>query len=417
MQEILQKKIDVRDLEPGMYISALDRPWLETPFLFQGFYVKTFADIREVQMICDYVFIDIVRGKDVADSKTQRKIYTSLPKISPSRSYIYQVELEEEIVAAHKIRKSARQCIDKVFDDIRHNRDLDMDNVKQVVASLVESIIRNPDAQMCLAQLKSRDEYTAQHSINVCVLTVTFGRYLGMDERSLEMIGLGALLHDIGKIRTPLEVLNKPYGLTEEEQEILKQHPVEGCRILREGGYVPDSVLDIVYAHHERLSGEGYPEGVTAEHISRWSKIVAIVDVYDATTSDRSYHDGICPTKALTEMYETRASEFDPELLEKFIQCIGIYPIGTLVELSSGEVAFVLSMNPDYHLKPKVLVVLDKDKNPYYPTRIVNLAERQDSMEGEYGVKQVLEPGSYNVDIRDHLAELYQGREPVADYS
>lgn len=403
----MQKQIDVQDLEVGMYISQLDRPWLETPFLFQGFFLETDSDIADVQRICEYVFIDVVKGKDTDKVLSPNKVLTTLPKPEPTRVYINTTALEQEIVTAKEIRYAAKGCIEEVFETITQDKKLDIPKIKKVVSSLVDSIVRNPNAIICLTQLKNRDEYTAQHSINVCILTVTIGRHLGMAENSLNLIGMGALLHDIGKMKTPLEILNKPDRLTDEEFRIMKSHPEQGRKILEEAGGIPDSVIDIAFSHHERLAGHGYPRGIPTDQISPWSKIVAIVDVYDAITSDRCYHDGMSPTQALTKMYEWRIRDFDPELLEQFIQCIGIYPIGTLVELTSGEVGLVISVNTELRLKPKVLLILDEKKNPYYPTRIIDVSTMtQDMNINNYGIKTVLEPKSFNIDVKEYIADI-----------
>ena len=407
----MQKQIDAQDLEVGMYISQVDRPWLETPFKFQGFFVTTEEHIEEVQRICDYVYIDVIKGKDTDKILSPNRIFTSPPRPKPSRIYINTTELEEEIAVAEALHKKTRECIDEVFDNIKNGETLDIPKIKKVVSGLVDSVVRNPNAQMCLAQLKERDEYTAQHSINVCVLTITFGRHLGMAENSLNLLGLGALLHDIGKIKTPLEILNKEGKLTAEEFEVMKSHPEHGREILEKAGGVPDSAIDIALSHHERLSGHGYPHGRTVNEISPWSKLVAIVDVFDAITSDRCYHDGMSPTRALTKMYEWRIRDFDPELLEQFIQCIGIYPIGTIVELSSGEVGIVISVNDDMRLRPKILLILDEKKNPYYPARIADLSTyHQDANDSTYGIKAVLEPMSYNINVKEHIVDIQQAQ-------
>jgi len=401
------KQIDVNDIKIGMYVAQLDRPWLETPFLFQGFTIESERHIKEVQQFCSFVFIDIKKGLDTDALLPDTRIFTHLPRPKPTRIYIDTTSLEEEISTADKLRITARQCIDNVFEAITKNKDLDIKSVKKLVNNMVESIVRNPDAQMCLTQLKNRDEYTAQHSINVCVLTLTFGRHLGIAENSLNLLGLGALLHDVGKMKTPLEILNKEGRLTEEEFDIMKKHPEEGRNILEATNELPECVIDIALSHHERIGGQGYPYGLPDDLISPWSKIVAITDVFDAITSDRCYHDGMSPTQALTKMYEWRHKDFNPELLEQFIQCIGIYPIGTLVELNSGEVGIVISVNKELRLKPKLLLVLDKNKNPYYPTHIVDMTDyHQDYGDDAYNIQAVLEPRSYNINTNNYMHEI-----------
>ena len=405
----MKREVAVADLACGMYVCELDRPWLESQCLFQGFYIETEDQLQELQSgclrQCQHVFIDTLKGADLPLHK-QTGAPTWKPAQSGEQRYPRAVAVERELANAFRTRQAARSFIDRVFGDVASGQLPRMEDVRAVVSELVDSVMRNPDAQMCLTQLKNRDEYTAQHSVNVCVLSLAFGRHLGMSRADLNLLGTGALLHDIGKLKTPLEILNKPGRLTDEEFRHMKEHPAHGRALLSQIADMPPEAIDVAFGHHERLEGHGYPRGLKAEEISVWSKMVAIVDVYDAITSDRVYHDGMAPTEALTRMYEWRIRDFDPDLLEQFIQCIGIYPIGSLVELSSGEVGVVISINPRFRLRPKVALVLDGDKNPYFPTRVVDLARFVDQASESYTVYRVLEPNAYNVDIQQQLREL-----------
>ncbi len=409
----MKRKIAVSDLNCGMYVCELDRPWLESQCLFQGFRIETSAQLHEFQngclRECRYVVIDTVKGVDLVTAPSARST-SDAPAAAPGkRAYPRTVAVETEFAKADSARSSARGFIDQVFADVAAGRAPRLNDVRVVIENLVDSIVRNPDAQMCLTQLKERDQYTAQHSVNVCVLSLAFGRHLGLPKSGLQLLGTGALLHDIGKLKTPLEILNKPGRLSDQEFTIMKQHPERGREVLSAIPGMPSEVIDIALSHHERLQGHGYPRGLESDAISPWSKMVAIVDVYDAITSDRVYHDGMASTEALTRMYEWRERDFDPQLLEQFIQCIGIYPIGSLVELSSGEVGVVISVNPRLRLRPKAILVLDCDKNPYFPTRIVDLARYLDNDSGPYTIRRVLEPGAHNIDVREHLRQLKAG--------
>jgi len=408
------RKIPVDQLTQGMYVSELDRPWLDTPFLFQGFFIRSDAELEQLRSSCDYVYVDPLRvAQDMPTATRRRPPATREAPVghlsAGERRYPRQIPLERELKSARAVRQRARSFIDTVFEDVRSGRRPDLTEVRQVVSGMVESIVRNPDAQMCLAQLKHRDEYTAQHSVNVCVLTVAFGRHLGVALPELNLLGMGALLHDIGKLRTPLEILNKPARLTADEFAVMREHPVHGRNILEAIPGMPAEVVDVAFAHHERLHGHGYPRGLVGNELSSWSKIVAIVDVYDAITSDRAYHDGLPATQALTKMYAWRERDFDPELMEQFIQCIGIYPIGALVELTSGEVGVVLSINPRLRLRPKVMLSRDAQGRPYFPARIVDLAEFVDRDDGPYAIQRVLEPGACGIDAGEQIATIKVG--------
>ena len=397
-------QLHVSQLKLGMFVSELDRPWLGTQFLFQGFRIQSVQEIERLRTVCEHVYIDIEKSRTVGAATTR--------KTAPDRRiYTLAASFEDEIHTANEIRESTRLTVDQLFDDVAHGRMIDMAGIKRLMHNTVDGVLRNPDAYICLTQLKQRDEYTAQHSINVSVLALTLARHLGLNRDDMETLGVAALLHDIGKIKTPLEVLNKPDRLTSDELDIMKQHPLIGRQMLENRYQLPYHIADVAFSHHERISGEGYPRGLKTDEISVFSKMVAIVDVYDAITSDRCYHDGISPTQALTKMYNWRLTDFDGELLEQFIQCVGIYPVGTVVELTSGEVGLVISVNPESRLKPKVNVLLDREKRPIFPHRVVDLASGQSNdPESNCAVRQVLAPDAYGINIRETLAPFQQAK-------
>ena len=226
-------------------------------------------------------------------------------------------------------------------------------------------------------------------------------RHLGLAEGQLLELGLGALLHDIGKLRVPNDVLNKPDRLTAQEFRLIRLHPVHGRNLLGKSDHqAAQAVLDIAYSHHERNDGRGYPRGLKGSDLSLYSRMVAIVDVYDALSSDRVYHHGLGPDETLSKIYEWSQRELDPELVQHFIRCLGRYPVGTLVELSSGEVAVVIETNQQKPERPKVLVVLGSDKKPHKVQRVVDLNGRK----GVFGratapcIDHTLAPHSFGID-------------------
>lgn len=387
-----------------MFVCELDRPWLGTPFLFQGFRIQTVEEIERLKKVCDSVYVDLDKSVKVASSQAGAVV-------APRPTHKLAASFEEEIHSANEIREATRVTVDQLFEDVAHGRMIDMVSVKRLMHDTVDGVLRNPDAHVCLTALKQRDTYTAQHSINVCILSLALARHVGLSRGDMETLGVAALLHDVGKIKTPLEVLNKPGRLTPEEFALMKQHPVTGQQMLEQLYGLPYQIADVAFSHHERISGGGYPRGLKNHEISLFSRMVAIVDVYDAITSDRCYHDGISPTEALTKMYGWRLTDFDAELLEQFIQCVGIYPVGSLVELTSGEVGFVVSVNPEFRLRPKVNIVLDSRKRRLYPQRVVDLAQHQLSTpDSNYAIRQVLMPDAYGIDVKAELAPFQAAR-------
>jgi len=401
----MKKKIDITHLQMGMYVAELDRPWLESPFMFQGFVIEDEDVFKSVNELCDYVVIDTEKGNDidpsiehvpsssavVIDFKTRKRIPTT-------------TSFQQELKQARIVHKRARNQLDSMFNDVRMGKNLDVSGAKEVVSGMVDSIVRNPDAQLWLSNLRKRDEYTAIHSLNVCIFALTFARYLGFTTEEMNELGVGALLHDIGKMRVPLEILNKEGKLTDEERTIVREHAQHGYDILKNSPGLPASTIEVVYTHHERKKGTGYPRGLVESQIHLFSRMVAIVDVYDAITSDRVYHHGMNTLDALKNMFKWRENDLDSELVESFIQCLGIYPIGSLVELNTGEVGIVLSVSQGRKLLPIVMLVCDKDKKVVTPPRILDLSKfTNEKTDDVIEIRKVLETNSYGIDLFEYI--------------
>jgi putative nucleotidyltransferase with HDIG domain len=420
----MKKKLEVQELRIGMYVSELDRPWLGTPFLFQGFEIRTEEELAQLRRICRFVYID-TEGPPAAQKQPARPAlaiaspatpaesaprpagnipsFEVLAKFSPGQHHkpLYRDEatLEQELPRAREIANKARTLAFTIMDDVRLGRSLPTTEAKAAVADMVESVIRNPDALVCLAQLKKRDEYTVMHSMRVCILALTFGRHLDFTARELNLLGLGALLHDVGKMKIPEHILNKPDRLTPEEFEIIKTHVPHGVAILESHPGIPAESIEVARSHHERYNGAGYIRGLQGDNIGLFGSIGAIVDCYDALTSDRVYHAGVSAYDALGLMYSARRRDFHPELVEQFIQCMGIFPIGCLVELNTGGVGVVVSVNRERRLRPRVALVLTPDKKPYVPSKIVDLMQHGAELE----IRKVLPAGTFGINPVDHL--------------
>ena len=406
-------KIKVDDLQVGMYVAELDRPWLETSFLFQGFVLGSEKDIKVLRDCCEFVYVDMERSSNRINKKLAPRsvahrggLRKSSREISPQRPHV--VSFEDEMGEARKLHKQARFHVESMFDDARMGRTVDTGGAKKMVNALVGSIIRNPDALTWMTQLKNKDNYTALHSLNVCVLTLTFGRHLGMEEAALQEIGLGGFMHDIGKLRVPLDVINKPGKLSMGEFELMKKHPQYGRDLLSRSGGVPSSTIEIAFSHHERAAGQGYPRGIKQEQISQFSRIVAIVDIYDALSSDRVYHKGITVQETMKRLYEWRAKSLDATLVEQFIQALGVYPVGSTVELNSGELALVLCAEADSRLQPRVMTITNADKRQTLPHRLVDLAREESRVGGGLAIRRVVDPWAFGIDI-NVIAKQHKG--------
>ena len=381
MKTVMQRKVLAEDIELGMYVARLDRAWEQSPFLFQGFVVSTREELAQLRELCKFVFVDedlseyedrtLHRSVEVKPKGSVRATRTEWSKITEKEQ---KLTFETEIRKAAALRTKTRAYVAKLFDDVRLGYAVDTDTAKAVVEELVSEITEDANTALWLTNLKNVHEYTAQHCVNVSVLSIVFGKHLGFTDDQLKLIGLGALLHDVGKMNTPADILNKPGKLTPEEFEIIKRHPVDGYRTMLETGNVPDQSLQIIHYHHERLSGRGYPDGLKGDQISTAVLMVAIADVYDAMTSDRVYHAGMPPHDALKALYQIAPGEFGKKLMEEFIRCIGVYPVGSVVELFSGDVGIVMSVDPSNKLRPLVMLVRDPEGCEYLPRRYVSLA-------------------------------------------
>lgn len=393
-----------------MYVSELDRPWVDTPFLFQGFMVQGEEEISALREHCEFVYVDKERCRPDVAAHLLAPSNNSAPKKHTSKrltsSNFSEANFRQSLLQSHKVYTAARGWIDVMLEDSRLGESIDTEKARVLVTQLADQVIQNSDALVWLTHLKARDEYTATHCINVCILALTFGRALELDDESLHKLGMGALLHDIGKMQIPDEILNKPDRLSKEEFRVVMGHPSLGHAMLVDDHELEEETLHVVLHHHERLDGGGYPKGLAKEDIPLLTRIASIVDVYDAITSDRCYHDGVSPAQALENLFKWAKGNFDITLLEQFIKCLGIYPIGSVVRLNTKEVGVVVATDADHRIKPIVLLAMSGEGKPYMPRRLVNLSSAMWEKTGKpIQIEEVLQPGSLGIGIREILME------------
>lgn len=385
-------KLRVGDLRPGMYVCELDRPWLETPFLLQGIEIKTDTDIEMISRYCDYVYIDLERTKLV-------RVDLDAVPVGSYNNERRLVTLEREIEQASSARESTSNLVKSFIQEIQFGNSVDIQLAKAAVSECVATVMRNADAVMFMTQLRSKDEYASEHAFNVCIYAIVMGRLLGMRTWELENLGTCALLHDMGTVRVPDAILNKPGKLSSEEFEIVRMHPGWGKDILMSGRNLFTGTVDVAYAHHEAINGSGYPRGLNGTQINQNSKIVAIADRYDAIISARPYRrarDHLGAIGVLNKM--ATAAQLDMELTTSFVSYLGIYPPGTVVELSTGEVAIVLETNPANRLKPQILVIRDGSGQPQ--ERYVDMSEAKLATSNQiYRITKVSQPDEIGVNL------------------
>lgn len=411
-------KLQVNELNKGMYVCELDRPWGDTSFLFQGFRITNSQEIDALQKTCEFVFID--EEKSTVDisahllslaTTTISKKYKGLDSLHniAVKHKPHEEHFEIEFPLAKSIYLHSAKSVKDIIDGLRLGRSLDVLNVKSTVQELSGSILRNPDALKLLCVLEEREGSAVNHALHVCILTLAFAYYLGFKKDIIQQLGIGALLHDIGETKLPENLFWKSDVYTEVEKNEISRHTEYGVEIIANTPGLHPLVLEVVQDHHERLNGTGFPRQACGGEISYNAMLVSIVDVYDSVTMGYEGKQAISCTDALKSMYDWRDELFQGDLIEHFIQCLGIYPIGSVVKLNTGEVGIVVTFDDCSRLTPRVMLLLDKERKQYPAPRILNLSRFKDPDEKFiYEIESVVNPQEYGIDIRHHiLRELY----------
>lgn len=534
----MKEKITIEQVKIGMFVSDLDRPWLDTPFLLQGFLVETPDEVSKLKQYCQYVIVDRLRSVDdefraesvgsaspvirsdaapkvrVFDNPAQqgsaagaqssllgtlktiiKETFASRPKpgggtiatrvltihtVDPPRPraperqivahgitrdeavtleedrvdlsgrpayrpsgrfpsvmerikeavtpqpkprlisgnehhdedevefrrpvYPDRASFEEEMSSATTTHIEAEKVVDQIVSDIQAGRVPELDKAEDAVGWMTESIARNPDALMWLTRLKSRDAYTYDHGLNVSIYLLAFGRHLGLPQDQIRLLGTAGLLQDIGKIKLPRELLEKQGKMTAAEYELTKSHVAYSLELIAQSTNTSPQIYDIVAQHHERHNGSGYPGGLKGEQITMYGAMAGIADVYAAVTSMRPYGLPLTSQEALSQLFSWRGTVFNERMVEEFIQTIGVFPVGSLVELNTGEVAAVVAQNRAKRLKPRVLLVLDPRKQPYTTPVMLDMLFDPPTPTGEpYRITKGLRAGSLDVDPREQF--------------
>jgi putative nucleotidyltransferase with HDIG domain len=379
------KKIGVDHLRLGMHIHELCGSWMEHPFWRTRFVLDDADDIRRIRESgISELWIDTGKGLDASVGEARAETHSeievaaevdrTLERSAERRAPPRQVPMVEEVRRAAKICIGSKKAVVSMFNEARMGKTVSSEAAGELVDEISSSVMRNPGALISLARLKTADDYTYMHSVAVCALMVALARQLGQDEATTRELGMAGLLHDLGKALMPMDVMNKPGKLTDEEFAIIKSHPEAGHKMLLEGSGVGEIPLDVVLHHHEKMDGSGYPKRFKADQISLYAKMGAVCDVYDAITSNRPYKAGWDPAESIRKMAEWCNGHFDERVFQAFVKCLGIYPIGALVRLASGRLGVVMEQSEHSLLTPIVKVFFSTKARTHIAPEIVDLS-------------------------------------------
>lgn len=387
----MRRRIAIKQLMVGMYVTSLDKPWLKTPFWRHQMHITSGVQIQALREAgIRYVEIDTEKGSDIARSVEGVESIDVSSKPSEGGAL---ARFEDELPLAKQAYAGAKRAIQQAMQEARMGRAINLEVSSGAVNEMVGSALRNPDALGSLSRLKSVDEYTFFHSVNVAILALVMGQSIGMPRENLFHLGLGMLLHDIGKMAIPIDILNKPARLEPSEYEIIKQHVLRGVEILSQASAFPEQAVHPVLEHHERVDGDGYPFGRKRAQLSQFGLIGSVVDIYDAITSDRVYRRGMPAVQALRHLHGLGLERhLELPLVRTLTHCLGIYPVGTCVRVSSGEIGIVSRPNPRQPLQPGLLLVVDATGSRYGRPHPLDLTEEGGS------IVATLDPSEIGID-------------------
>jgi HD-GYP domain-containing protein (c-di-GMP phosphodiesterase class II) len=389
-------KMPAMSLQPGMFVAELDRPWLETPFSLQGFVIQNTTEILYVSKYVDHVYVD-------AEYKG-RPVFLSLAlEPTAKKDARERLELREDITQARVSFDNAAQTLDKVYDTLRSGRPWEIESVQESINPLIESVFRNQEAVAALLRLRESGDYRYQHGISMAVWAAILGRQIGLHHDELETLALGCAMCDVGMTQLPPELLDNPTALTDTQRRIIRAHPKMGAELVAKNKQVNFEVVAIIENHHERMDGSGYPRGMEGATIPVLARIAGLVDAYDAMITPRPYAPARTSHEAVQELIDGKGTLFQEALVEQFIQAIGLFPTGTLVELNTGEVGIVTRQNETRRLKPELIVVLDGEKSQLAAPVILDLANQNAVPGGERWIVRELLPGSFGLDSEEYF--------------
>jgi len=414
-----EHKVKSIEVTIGMFVAGLDRPWVESPFAFQGFTIKSQSDIDLIQRTCDFVYVDVdksayptaITDGAVHDVSKNKKRELTLDDITHHNTVSERSPTHEEFKRALLAYNALERTFTHVVKDIQKGNKLKLPLISKTVIPLITSIRQNPDAMLQILMLDSRQATLASDAITTAFLSAAIGHRIGVKNKQLLQLAVGGLLYDVGKLALPKELLDQPRKFTPAEYKVVKSHVSSGVDIIKAAIDSQPAILTMVQHHHERFNGSGYPSGMSNQDIPVFARIASIVDCFNAITSHRPHAQAMSPYHASLKIYEWREVDFDPQLVEQLIQVVGVYPIGTPIELSNGEIAVVVAHNKSQRLRPVVAVLLNSDKKKLKKPRILDLGIKPSASDGAViSIKTTIESGVYELNMKGILDSLYEDK-------
>lgn len=444
-------------LRPGVYVVELDRPWTETPFLFQGFRISSENELETLRKYCRFVYADLKRShsssveemrQDARRLRQQRRDSPAaasesapakaepstqptataagpapasqprweLPKPAPRPSerarqksvgtltkpvpHPDRKRFSVLVQHAHAVRHDAHEVVGHSLRTAAESETFDVAEARSAAEEMAATVMEDPTAALWLTHLRDRDRYLESHSVNVCILSLAVGHHLGMERGQLLQLGLGALLHAIGRVHIPREILDKPGELSQPEWDLVRRYPETGYNMVANSGGVPLLAREVVRRHQERWAGQGYPEGKLGDDIPQMALIAGIADAYDAMTTDRPYRAAMTPEDALNILYKNAQHQFGEAVVQAFMRVIGAFPVGSVVELDNSALGMVVGLKPGSGLWPTVLMLRTPDGTPYEKRLLLNLAASEGASNGLSGrrIRGARSPGPLGID-------------------
>ena len=389
------RELAVSELQLGMYVAKLDRPWTETPFMFQGFVLKNDKQLDALRKYCTKVFVD-------PEKNDLSEVGGNAASIRGNTVYKQVATLETELPRARVAIAETRVVITEITRAVNVGTVIDTPKVKHAVSDITESVVRNPDAASLLVQMQEKSGETFNRAIHVSVLMSIFGRFLQLPRENIELLGMLGLLQDAGKLKLPATLLNKTEPYTPDDEALYRTHVERGVEILNGTAGLPDGLPGLASLHHEHFDGSGYPRGLRGGAISLMGMIAGIVDYFDTLVAPPPLGKRMSPSNALSLIYKGRGTLFQPALVEQFIQCIGVYPVGSPIEFNTGEIGIVIAQNPLLRLQPRVMVIKDAKGFEIRPYRMLDLSKSPKATPDEpYRIRRTLEYDAIKVDPRE----------------